>query len=180
MSSLSLHTSLPPSSSPSSPSRSPLSSATTSPTSICSSPPTSPFRRFRPWKGNNTKSSSGHLPPLPTTISGTTTTTTTTNNASPPTTTTTTTATTSEQLRSALGQLLLLRRRPSKVDLALSEERARCDTDIIERKGLGMLEPRPVSAAGLGFGAGDLDEGGDYGQPRFVMGGISEVLEGRA
>lgn len=170
MSSLSLHTSLPPSSSPSSPSRSPLSSATTSPTSICSSPPTSPFRRFRPWK--STKSSGHPLPLLPTTTSTTTT-------SPPATTTTTTTATTSEQIRSALSQLLLVRRRPSKVDLALSEERARCDTDIIERKGLGLLEPRPVSS-GPGTGMGDHDEGGDYGQPRFVMGGISEVLEGRA
>lgn len=78
-----------------------------------------------------------------------------------------------------LGHLLLIRRRPSKVDLALSEERARCDADIIERKGLGLLEPRPVSV----FGTWDRDhdnDHGDYEQPRFVMGGISEVLEGRA
>lgn len=44
--------------------------------------------------------------------------------------------------------------------------------------------------SGVGVGAGDQvqdqvqdegeGEGGDYGQPRFVMGGILEVLEGRA
>lgn len=42
--------------------------------------------------------------------------------------------------------------------------------------------------SGVGVEAGDQDqgqdkgegEGGNYGQPRFVMGGILEVLEGRA
>lgn len=54
----------------------------------------------------------------------------------------------------------------SKIDLALSEERSRCDEDSVERQGLGLMEPRPV-------------DGGEV-QPNCVMGGIFEVMEGRA
>lgn len=52
--------------------------------------------------------------------------------------------------------------------MALSEERARCDGDSIERQGLGLMEPRPVD-----LGIGEV-------KPNFVMGGIFEVMEGRA
>ncbi|OOG00986.1 hypothetical protein ASPCADRAFT_125991 [Aspergillus carbonarius ITEM 5010] len=89
--------------------------------------------------------------------------------------------------------LMLLRRRPSKVDLALCEERSRCDEDAIERQGLDLMEPRPVDP--LGFSMDSMDASvfssgssmvGDrsstqsltVAQPRFVMGGIFEVLEG--
>ncbi|PYI12510.1 hypothetical protein BO78DRAFT_434926 [Aspergillus sclerotiicarbonarius CBS 121057] len=88
---------------------------------------------------------------------------------------------------------MLLRRRPSKVDLALCEERSRCDEDAIERQGLDLMEPRPVDP--LGFSMDSMDASvfssgssmvGDrsstqsltVAQPRFVMGGIFEVLEG--
>ncbi|OQE41088.1 hypothetical protein PENCOP_c005G08541 [Penicillium coprophilum] len=63
---------------------------------------------------------------------------------------------------------MVLRQRPSKTDMALSEERSRCDEDSIERQGLGLMEPRPVD-----LGVGDMT-------PKFVMGGIFEVMEGRA
>ncbi|KAJ5516839.1 hypothetical protein N7527_008399 [Penicillium freii] len=63
---------------------------------------------------------------------------------------------------------MVIRRRPSKTDMALSEERARCDRDSIERQGLGLMEPRPVD-----LGIGEV-------KPNFVMGGIFEVMEGRA
>ncbi|CAL5870633.1 uncharacterized protein PFLUO_LOCUS4872 [Penicillium psychrofluorescens] len=104
--------------------------------------------------------------------------------------------------------MMILRRRPSAVDMALSEERCRCDDDAIERQGLHMMEPRPVdmdmrpASAGsapfeLGFaGSGrswssagsassaderaSLSRGLVVQQPRFVMGGIFEVMEGRA
>lgn len=100
--------------------------------------------------------------------------------------------------------LLFLRRRPSKVDLALSEERSRCDEDAIERQGLGLMEPRPVDpidpvigeqkcepGRGGGFGLGSrssmqsLSISGCLSpstpaQPRFVMGGIEEVMKGEA
>ncbi|KAJ5185367.1 hypothetical protein N7491_006764 [Penicillium cf. griseofulvum] len=62
----------------------------------------------------------------------------------------------------------VLRQRPSKTDLALSEERLRCNEDSIERQGLGLMEPRPVV-----LGIGEV-------KPNFVMGGIFEVMEGRA
>ncbi|GLA23472.1 hypothetical protein AnigIFM63604_004847 [Aspergillus niger] len=89
--------------------------------------------------------------------------------------------------------MMLLRRRPSKVDLALSEERSRADEDKIERLGLDLLEPRPVDPLlGVGFALDSMDasvfggDGLDGGvlerssvQPRFVMGGIFEVMEGR-
>lgn len=63
---------------------------------------------------------------------------------------------------------MVVRRRPSKIDMALSEERSRCDGDSIERQGLGLMEPRPVD-----LGIGEV-------KPSFVMGGIFEVMEGRA
>lgn len=96
--------------------------------------------------------------------------------------------------------MMILRRRPSAVDMALSEERCRCDDDAIERQGLHMMEPRPVdmdmrpASAGsapfeLGFaGSGrswssagsassaderaSLSRGLVVQQPRFVMGGF--------
>ncbi|PGH07727.1 hypothetical protein AJ79_06204 [Helicocarpus griseus UAMH5409] len=119
-------------------------------------------------------------------------------------------------MRSATSSLrissLLLRRRPSAVDLALSEERCRCSEDSIEKIGLGLMEPRPVDPMpmpmpmplvvgdmGMGMDARVLDfelEGvgngvgigtSDYidslrigSRPRFVMGGIREVMEGTA
>lgn len=93
--------------------------------------------------------------------------------------------------------LVLLRRRPSKVDMALSEERSRCDGDAIERQGLDLMEPRPVdpiipipiesvfsSVVGDRCSAGSqqsqMSSASRVSQPRFVMGGIFEVMEGRA
>lgn len=67
---------------------------------------------------------------------------------------------------------MVIRRRLSKIDLVLSEERSRCDEDAIERQGLGLMEPRPVDL-GLGEVKRPL-------KPNFVMGGIFEVMEGRA
>lgn len=81
--------------------------------------------------------------------------------------------------------------------MALNEERSRCDGDAIERAGLGLMEPRPVDmkgemhvptfhAQGSGtrprsIGAESRDSRGmPVQQPRFVMGGIFEVMEGRA
>lgn len=111
---------------------------------------------------------------------------------------------------------VLLRRRPSKIDMALSAERSRYDCDAIERQGLDLLEPRPVDPAfafepltlGLGcsceevwaareagsrlsgMSASRYSESGSscssysregrMAQPKFVMGGIFEVMEGRA
>ncbi|EKV17362.1 hypothetical protein Pdw03_1762 [Penicillium digitatum] len=63
---------------------------------------------------------------------------------------------------------MVVRRRPSKIDMALSEERSRCDEDSIERQGLGLMEPRPVD-----LGIGEV-------KPNFVMGGIFEVMEEQA
>ncbi|GFF27149.1 hypothetical protein IFM58399_01618 [Aspergillus lentulus] len=105
---------------------------------------------------------------------------------------------------------LFLRRRPSKVDLALSAERTRCDGDAIERQGLDLMEPRPVDPVdyrlpmdGSIFGSStfpqgfeavrgrsslqsqlhnhpfDSQRGVGFVRPRFVMGGIFEVMEGR-
>lgn len=115
--------------------------------------------------------------------------------------------------------MMVLRRRPSAIDMALSEERSRCDGNAIERQGLDLMEPRPVgfgmgmgngfqrvrtvsgetlsssrgegAAAGTGSGPGVAAEsvsdrgsrrvsGSVVNQPRFVMGGIFEVMEGRA
>ncbi|KAF7158825.1 hypothetical protein CNMCM6106_005700 [Aspergillus hiratsukae] len=95
---------------------------------------------------------------------------------------------------------LFLRRRPSKIDLALSAERTRCDGDAIERQGLELMEPRPVdpvdgsifaSLDGVGERSRASLRSQSQGQihpcdsqrgllrPRFVMGGIFEVMEGR-
>ncbi|PGH21482.1 hypothetical protein AJ80_03150 [Polytolypa hystricis UAMH7299] len=105
-------------------------------------------------------------------------------------------------MRSAASSLrlnFLLRRRPSTVDLALSEERSRCSEDSAEKVGLGMMEPRPVDPVlfpsdgidmvNLGYIADMETEirgplacggGGGYRQPPCVMGGIFEVMEGAA
>lgn len=88
--------------------------------------------------------------------------------------------------------------------MALSEERCRCDENAIERQGLDLMEPRPVDTTlpmslslGLGLSMGmdgaqrspPAGSGASVGsdtrsvsvqQPRFVMGGIFEVMEGRA
>jgi hypothetical protein len=90
----------------------------------------------------------------------------------------------------------LLPRRPSAVDLALSEERSRCDEDSIERLGLSLMEPRPVDSVSIAMDLnasvlGDLHNipefkihqgqaSRTYQPPRFVMGGIFEVMEGQA
>jgi hypothetical protein len=92
----------------------------------------------------------------------------------------------------------LLRRRPSAVDLALSEERSRCDEDVVERVGLSLMEPRPVdpvpiamdlNANVLGDVASQRSSWGQLSssssrlgsqQPRYVMGGIFEVMEGHS
>lgn len=86
------------------------------------------------------------------------------------------------------------------MDLALSEEAVRCEESSVERIGLGLMEPRPVEPLPTvldegvdGEGASALDEGGEKGdegnvkeekktplKPRYVMGGIFEVMEGRA
>ncbi|KAJ5975486.1 hypothetical protein N7481_009193 [Penicillium waksmanii] len=42
------------------------------------------------------------------------------------------------------SSMMVVRRRPSAIDLALSEERSRCTCDSIERQGLDLMEPRPV------------------------------------
>ncbi|KAJ5987390.1 hypothetical protein N7451_011755 [Penicillium sp. IBT 35674x] len=105
------------------------------------------------------------------------------------------------------SSLMVVRRRPSAVDMALSEERSRCDGDAIERAGLDLMEPRPVEMeretrmvmnmnAGMGMGARAASNGSagsttsneekrgsilrPQQSPRFVMGGIFEVMEGRA
>jgi hypothetical protein len=76
--------------------------------------------------------------------------------------------------------------------MALNEERSRCDGDAIERAGLDLMEPRPVDMKGdvpfhtntqrpRSIGAESRDSRGmPVQQPRFVMGGIFEVMEGRA
>ena len=90
----------------------------------------------------------------------------------------------------------LLRRRPSAVDLALSEERSRCSEDSIEKRGIGLMEPRPVDPIPTAMDMeinmlSTLDSRSDehhlHGhplwfrhQPTFVMGGIFEVMEGQA
>ncbi|KAJ5883791.1 uncharacterized protein N7473_010677 [Penicillium subrubescens] len=98
------------------------------------------------------------------------------------------------------SSLMIVRRRPSAVDMALSEERCRCDENAIERQGLDLMEPRPVDMnlhsnlnmhMGLNMGLGQRNSGSRASigsdtrsvvvqQPRFVMGGIFEVMEGQA
>lgn len=97
---------------------------------------------------------------------------------------------------------LPLRRRPSAVELALREERSRCDEDSLERQGLGLMEPRPdvdrptpiamdpdASLFGVLNLPADEMERQQHGlfrsqmhhhhhPPPFVMGGIFEVMEG--
>ncbi|KAL4905982.1 hypothetical protein BDW74DRAFT_14973 [Aspergillus multicolor] len=121
----------------------------------------------------------------------------------------------------------VLRRRPSNIDILLQQEHARASVDAVERKGLDLLEPRPVdlepidpvgiNVRGVQLQPGitryrlpaqspinnhgiDNDGHGDvknerspnqlggaaqaegmnpHSQPRFVMGGIFEVMEGR-
>jgi hypothetical protein len=113
------------------------------------------------------------------------------------------------------SSMMVVRRRPSAIDLALSEERSRCTCDSIERQGLDLMEPRPVdmdlhanarcqqvqaqvqaqaspplsspspfSRASVGVGATERNSmqhhSSQQQSPRFVMGGIFEVMEGRA
>ena len=98
---------------------------------------------------------------------------------------------------------MIVRRRPSAVDSALSEERCRCDENAIERQGLDLMEPRPVDmnvpmnmnmATSLSLNAMGVARRGSVSrasvgsdtqsvlvqQPRYVMGGIFEVMEGQA
>ena len=94
---------------------------------------------------------------------------------------------------------MLLRRQPSAIDLVLSEEQSRCSCDVIERQGLDLMEPRPVdmdlhaqqrslqskpsSVSRVSVGPSvERDSLPQQKQqsPRFVMGGIFEVMEGRA
>ncbi|KKK20031.1 hypothetical protein ARAM_007601 [Aspergillus rambellii] len=143
---------------------SPLSSTATSPTSS----PTSPFRRiYRPmsnYRSDSSEPGSRSQSPFPLSVSS-----------------------------YRRPSLVILRRRPSKVDTALSEERSRCYEDAIERQGLELLEPRPVDPIGIPMDlnanifssiAGDRSSAQSHqsrvSQPRFVMGGIVEVMEGRA
>ncbi|KAL4937034.1 hypothetical protein BDV06DRAFT_81335 [Aspergillus oleicola] len=103
---------------------------------------------------------------------------------------------------------IILRRRPSTIDTLLRQERSRATVDAIERQGLDLLEPRPVDLDPVGLesrmgqqsviphrssdhrfdererardealGLGDGSRSGPA-QPKFVMGGIFEVMEGR-
>lgn len=92
---------------------------------------------------------------------------------------------------------LILRRRPSTVDLALSEERSRCSEDSVERRGLGLMEPRPVDPIPVVVDthrysppspscrpeSRDSTAGNaasSQHQQRYVMGGIFEIMEGSA
>lgn len=102
---------------------------------------------------------------------------------------------------------MIVRRRPSAVDMALSEERCRCDGNAIERQGLDLMEPRPVdmnvtmnmnmnmnmntslSLNHMGVARRGSVSRASVGsdtrsvlvqQPRYVMGGIFEVMEGQA
>jgi hypothetical protein len=99
----------------------------------------------------------------------------------------------SGRLRRIASRSVFLRRRPSTAELALSEERSRCSVDSIERVGLGLMEPRPVdpmpfvadtpwTADKQSCGSLDeiLDVNGVSSRPRYVMGGIFEVMEGTA
>ncbi|GIJ83921.1 hypothetical protein Asppvi_002752 [Aspergillus pseudoviridinutans] len=166
------------------PSTSPNNRSTTSPVSSASPSASSPFsfRLFHPNRGAS-PSSSGSI-----SIS----------------------ANTSRSRSTSPLRLsaLFLRRRPSKVDLALSEERTRCDGDAIERQGLDLMEPRPVDPVdyrvpmdGSIFASSAFPQALDavrgrsslqsqlqthpydsqrgFVRPRFVMGGIFEVMEGR-
>ncbi|KAI9924796.1 hypothetical protein ASPWEDRAFT_172243 [Aspergillus wentii DTO 134E9] len=88
------------------------------------------------------------------------------------------------------SSLLALRRRPSKAEVALSAERSRCDGDAVERQGLDLMEPRPVDPVSIPMDLNANVFPGDRSsmqsqqsrasQPRVIMGGIFEVMEGRA
>ncbi|KAJ5166795.1 uncharacterized protein N7482_005576 [Penicillium canariense] len=81
------------------------------------------------------------------------------------------------------SSLMVVRRRPSAVDMALSEERSRCDENSIERQGLDLMEPRPVDMnqhRRMDLHRNSIFRAAAVQQPRFVMGGIFEVMEGRA
>lgn len=98
------------------------------------------------------------------------------------------------------SSMMVVRRRPSAIDLALSEERSRCTCDAIERQGLDLMEPRPVdmdlhaqahvharcpapASPQLSSRASterNSMQASSQQSPRFVMGGIFEVMEGRA
>lgn len=153
-------------------STSPLSSAATSPTS---SPPNSPFRHGLYRKLSRSPDSHDNR------------------SQSPP----------GYPISPRRSSLVVLRGRPSAVDLALSEERNRCDGDAIERQGLNLMEPRPVDPVAIpmdlnasvlpGWNASrgsfqslnqvqaqSQGQSRNPQQPRFVMGGIFEVLEGSA
>ncbi|OQD69926.1 hypothetical protein PENDEC_c028G04434 [Penicillium decumbens] len=84
------------------------------------------------------------------------------------------------------SSLRILRHRPSAVDMVLNEERSRCHGDAIERAGLDLMEPRPIdmkshTQRSCSIGAERRDSRGmPVHEPRFVMGGIFEVMEGRA
>ncbi|KAL4809535.1 hypothetical protein BDV18DRAFT_132268 [Aspergillus unguis] len=102
---------------------------------------------------------------------------------------------------SSPNTLLRLRRRASNIDTALRQERSRANVDAIERQGLELMEPRPVDLdLDLGLVSGGIDgrmqghshctmnerqhllslgHGGHTSEPKFVMGGIFEVMEGR-
>jgi len=69
----------------------------------------------------------------------------------------------------------MLRRRPSAVDLALEAER---QSGGAESVGLGLMEPRPIVPVALGVG--DIFGAESQAKHPFVMGGIFEVMEGRA
>ncbi|KAL4742927.1 hypothetical protein BDV11DRAFT_166839 [Aspergillus similis] len=129
------------------------------------------------------------------------------------------------------GTTIILRRRPSNIDILLQQEHSRASIDAIERQGLELLEPRPVdldpvgpvginsrgvvqsqsrptvtqarlpiqspvSDAGIGNDGGygvdketrsqerldvsvQMDGLISHSQPRFVMSGIFETMEGR-
>jgi hypothetical protein len=124
------------------------------------------------------------------------------------------------------GTTIILRRRPSNIDILLQQEHSRASIDAIERQGLELLEPRPVdldpfnprgmvqpqsrptvtqarlpiqspiSNAGIGNDGGhgvdkdtrpqerldvsmQIDGLISHSQPRFVMSGIFETMEGR-
>ncbi|RMJ24799.1 hypothetical protein PHISP_04348 [Aspergillus sp. HF37] len=151
---------------------SPLSSAATSPTS---SPPTSPFRRGQYCSLSRSPDGLGSRSQSPFRLSSS----------------------------ARCSSLALLRHRPSSIDLALSEERTRCDGDSIERQGLNLMEPRPVDPVTIPMNLDtnvfpvldgshepfqSMNQVQDQGQaqaenpqhPRFVMGGIFEVMEGSA
>ncbi|RDW76492.1 uncharacterized protein DSM5745_06484 [Aspergillus mulundensis] len=131
----------------------------------------------------------------------------------------------STESKSSTVTATVLRRRPSNIDILLQQEHTRASINEIERKGLDLLEPRPVDLEPIGpvginargvqlqpivtrdrlptqspinnHGIDNENDGGHgddrnqidgaaqaegmntHSQPRFVMGGIFEVMEGR-